>query len=120
MMLFPTTGWPDGSRRQIDYPVEPDSLIARCQAVYEHAATPQRMNAAVEHVFSHFELTLNVTVLTGLRRQDVARQDVARQDVAIYEQLIWCPLADLGAEALPSVMRKVVMLLEANQLLQPD
>jgi A/G-specific adenine glycosylase len=115
MMLFPTTGWPDGSRRQIDYPVEPDSLIARCQAVYEHAATPQRMNAAVEHVFSHFELTLNVTVLTGLRRQDVARQDVA-----IYEQLIWCPLADLGAEALPSVMRKVVLLLEANDLLQPE
>jgi hypothetical protein len=56
-----------------------------------------------------------VTVLTGLRRQDVARKDVA-----IDEQLIWCPLADLGAEALPSVMRKVVMLLEANQLLQPE
>lgn len=111
MMLFPTTGWPDGSRRQVDYPVEPDSVIGKLQMLYQYQTTPKRLNASVEHIFSHFELQLSVTFMAGVRRYEPCHDDEST-----VGQVIWRPLTDLAGEALPSVMRKVITILEDNDL----
>jgi A/G-specific adenine glycosylase len=113
MMLFPTTSWPDGSRRHIDYPVESDSVIGKLKLLYQHQITPKRINACVEHVFSHFELQLSITVMAGVRRHEPRHNDEN-----IVDQVIWRPLADLAGEALPSVMRKVIRSLEDNEHLR--
>ncbi len=91
MMLFPTTSWPDGSRRHIDYPVEPDSVIGQLKLLYQHQITPKRINACVEHVFSHFELQLSITVMAGVRRHEPCHNDEN-----IVDQVIWRPLSDLA------------------------
>lgn len=116
MMLFPTTSWPDGSRRHVDYPIEANSLLGALLEMYQATANQHRLNQPVHHIFSHFELELKVTIMTGVRRQlmqDLLVQDLLVQD--LLAQVIWCPLTELAGEAMPSVMRKVVTLAEAHR-----
>jgi A/G-specific adenine glycosylase len=98
MMLFPTSNWPDGSRAKTTYPIEADSLLGQLEAHLAEHPRRQVLNTPVEHIFSHFALSLTVTRVTDVRRQDLKGVDAGG---------IWHPMVSLDQEALPSVMRKV-------------
>ncbi|HYH21966.1 MAG TPA: A/G-specific adenine glycosylase [Azospirillum sp.] len=85
MTEVPSTGWTEGAA--------PDA-----RAVERAAPLPAPWRAlpgVVRHTFSHFHLELGVIAAR-------AGEDWARADG------IWVPLDQLGGQALPSVMRKVV------------
>lgn len=113
MMLFPTTAWLDGSRRHVDYPVEPASTIGQLMDIYRNELSFKRLNDCVHHVFSHFELQLNVTVISAINSQLIQIDDL----VDCFDHIVWCPLTELEDEALPSVMRKVIDLVKTKGLL---
>jgi len=98
MMLFPTSDWPEGSRTKTTYPIEADSLLGRLsQSLAQHPGR-QVLNTPVEHIFSHFALSLTIICVTDVHRQDLKGADTGG---------LWYPMASLDQEALPSVMRKV-------------
>jgi A/G-specific adenine glycosylase len=86
MMEVPTTAW-----RERPWP------LAEALAAAPAAAEWRPLPGVVDHVFTHFRLTLSVAA---------ARVD----DVAIDGDGSWCAIDDLGGRALPTVMRKVVTL----------
>jgi A/G-specific adenine glycosylase len=86
MTEVPTTEWSAGF----------DQRSALASAPFAQAKW-KKLPGTVSHVFTHFPLELAVYAAqlpAGTRAPDGAR---------------WVPLADLAGEALPSVMRKVVM-----------
>ena len=94
MVVFPTSGWADGSRQQHHYPILPDSLIGHLDNYFP---TRQKLNMPVKHVFTHFTLFLRVEVVR-------VRRD-ALPDLG--DEAFWLPWGQLDNEALPSVMVKV-------------
>ena len=96
MVMFPTSGWADGSRQQRHYPIAPDSLLAR---LTKHPSR-QKLEAKVKHIFTHFTLYLEVEIVR------VQRQELGDLDADAF----WLPWGQLGDEALPSVMMKVAAL----------
>ena len=101
MMLFPTSDWPDGSRAKTTYPIAGDSLLGQLEERLAQHPHRQVLNTAVEHIFSHFALSLTVTRVTKVNRQDLEGAD---------DGGIWVAASALDQEALPSVMRKVFAL----------
>ena len=96
MVMFPTSGWADGSRQQRHYPIAPDSLLAR---LTKHPSR-QKLEAKVKHIFTHFTLYLEVEIVR------VQRQELGDLDADAF----WLPWGQLSDEALPSVMMKVAAL----------
>ncbi|HEY0835525.1 MAG TPA: A/G-specific adenine glycosylase [Azospirillum sp.] len=85
MTEVPSTGWAEGAA--------PDGGTVRRAAPL--AASWRELPGMVRHTFSHFHLELGVVAAR-------AGDDWARADG------IWVPLDQLGGQALPSVMRKIV------------
>ncbi|HYD67749.1 A/G-specific adenine glycosylase [Azospirillum sp.] len=85
MTEVPSTGWAEGA--------PPDARAVERAAPL--AASWRTLPGSVRHTFSHFHLELGVVAAR-------AGEDWARADG------IWVPLDQLGGQALPSVMRKVV------------
>jgi A/G-specific adenine glycosylase len=82
MMEVPTTAWEEGAPR----PAPP--LRARWRKLAER----------VRHTFTHFHLELEVRIATRLEANDRR----------LGEDYRWVRRAEIGREALPTVMRKVV------------
>jgi len=101
MDIFPGTSWPDGNARIRDYPASPENAAGRLLAL---AGEGKLLNAAVEHVFSHFRVVLSIHLVT-----------LRAENLPLAENQRWVQLAELGTIALPTVMRKVA---RAGGLLQ--
>lgn len=85
MMEVPTTAWNGAA-------LDDEALLAEAPA----AAKWRRVPGIVEHTFTHFHLELAVFAAE------------AGAKAAENAEGIWVPMQELGGEALPSVMRKVV------------
>ena len=92
MLVFPGSDWADGSPARQDYPLHDALPVA---AVLPQASVPQRRNAGVQHVFTHFRLHLAIeeAVLDG--------------QVPLPPRYRWVARDQLAGLALPTVMRKV-------------
>ena len=92
MLVFPGSDWADGSPARQDYPLHDALPVA---AVLPQASVPQRRNAGVQHVFTHFRLHLAIeeAVLDG--------------QVLLPPRYRWVARDQLAGLALPTVMRKV-------------
>jgi len=88
MMEFPSTPWIENGTTELDLAVEhaPES------------ATWVTVSATVIHTFTHFHLEL--AIAKGISHSKARRRAPYR----------WAPIASLGDEALPTVMRKVASL----------
>ena len=91
MLVFPGDHWADGRPGKTDYPLAEDPALARLL----EAGKASVLNTKVEHVFSHFRLTLTVVRLAIDDAEDAA----GRHWLAV-------PKDSLGEAALPTVMRK--------------
>ncbi len=87
MMEVPTTPWDNN-------PLSDDEKLVHAPLITKW----QKRVGTVEHTFTHFHLVL--TVYVG----EASAKAAAKADG------IWTPYGDLEGEALPSVMRKVVVL----------
>ena len=88
MTEVPTSTW--------THDFKEDEALAQAPRWSRISAKWRRMPGVVRHVFTHFPLELSVYLAKVPARAQAA--DGAR----------WVSLADLGAEALPNVMRKVI------------
>jgi A/G-specific adenine glycosylase len=73
-------------------------VVAHCQSRFAAAVAPQAPLPAIEHGFTHFRLTLHP--------QPCALQ--AWPHRAEAPGLLWLPLADVGAAALPAPIKKLL------------
>jgi len=85
MMEIPSTAWQDELPHK---PLEAAPVAAR----WRHKA------GRIEHIFTHFRLELEIWRATNVRDATLPGGDYR-----------WVPVADLAGEALPSVMRKIVV-----------
>lgn len=83
MWEVPSTAWHEGRHR----PMSDDLNAAPC------AADWRRLSGEVRHVFTHFDLRLRIAVAQVPRLPKGCR---------------WCAPENLGAEAVPSLMHKIV------------
>ena len=89
MMEIPSTPWSAKLPNEIEPPVK---------------ASWKKLNAHVDHTFTHFHLELSVW------------KTVAKTAKLPDGDYVWVHSRDLGAEALPSLMRKVVALAASTNL----
>jgi A/G-specific adenine glycosylase len=91
MMEIPSTEWAS------DLPARPASQAPL-------AGRWRKKAGRIEHVFTHFRLELEIWRATTLIDEEFRAAGDYR----------WIPMADLGGEALPSVMRKIVAAMTRN------
>lgn len=92
MLVFPGSDWADGNPRREDYPLTAGMVAAD---LLEHAAHCQRLNEGVDHVFTHFRLTLSI------------HEALIKAETAVPDGYQWVDADSLPRLALPTVMRKV-------------
>ncbi len=105
MMAFPTTDWAEGAP-DTDIALDEADGLFQARKVAESAFASfgnnnwQALDGRVRHTFTHFSLELGVVC----GRIDGGAIPAAGVDG------VWCPEAELGSRALPSVMAKVARL----------
>jgi len=92
MMEIPSTEW---TTRFSDHP-EAEAPIT---------AAWQKTGKRIEHTFTHFHLTL-----------DIWRAQIGREASLPAHDYRWVPAAALSEEALPSVMRKIVVEVTSRKI----
>jgi A/G-specific adenine glycosylase len=96
MIEVPTTEWSADFDADTALESVPCFVSPRPQGGREHGVAWRRVPGVVRHVFTHFPLELAVYAA------DLPKQTRAPKSMR------WVKIADLGSEALPTLMRKVI------------